>query len=73
MDTIEIITFEGCDTAQKLVADLESLRPQESFELRTRIVPSSDRAAELGLYGSPTIMLNGREYQKDPSSRPGFY
>lgn len=73
MNTIQITTFEGCDSAGKLIADLEKLQKNELFSLKVTVVPSSEQAAELGLYGSPTIYINGVEYQKDSNGNPGFY
>lgn len=76
MDTqgmVEVLTFSGCDTAQRLIAELNELKKQESFELKVTIVPSTAEAEAMGLYGSPTIVINGIEYQKMESSNPGFY
>ena len=73
MKTIQIITFDGCGTAKKLVADLENLQKSKNFTLDVKVVPSADKAGEMGLYGSPTIYIDGIEYQKDTNSSPGFY
>jgi hypothetical protein len=37
------------------------------------VTPSADRAAELGLHGSPTIVVDGREYQRERKGPAGFY
>jgi 2-hydroxychromene-2-carboxylate isomerase len=71
--SIEIITFTGCRTARDLIDDLEKARQREDFELTVTLVPSADRAAEMGLYGSPTILINNELYQSDGRENPGFY
>lgn len=73
MKTIEVITFDGCGTAKQLIADLEGLQEKENFNLQVKVVPSADRAGEMRLYGSPTVYINGHEYQRDENSTPGFY
>ncbi len=73
MNTVRVVTFEGCNTATKLVEELEELRNRQPFELDVTVVPSADRAAEMGLHGSPTIYINDVEYQKDKSGDAGFY
>ena len=73
MKKIRIVTFEGCGTAKKLIADLESLQKSKNFDLQITVVPSADKAGEMGLYGSPTIYIDGCEYQKNSGSSPGFY
>ncbi len=73
MKKIQIITFDGCGTARKLIADLEELQKTKSFHLDVTIVPSAEEAGEMGLFGSPTIYVDGIEYQGDKNSSPGFY
>ncbi|MEE4243598.1 MAG: hypothetical protein V2I36_19210 [Desulfopila sp.] len=73
MNTVEIVTFDGCRTARQLIKDLEAARLKEDFELRVSRVPSADHAAEMGLYGSPTILINNEIYQETGRENPGFY
>lgn len=75
MDKIEILTFKGCQTAVDLVQHITDLIQSENLDagIETIIVPSLEKAAEMGLYGSPTILVNGAEYQKQQFSQPGFY
>jgi hypothetical protein len=73
MKKIHIVTFDGCGTAKKLIADLENVQESENFDLEVTVVPSADKAEEMGLYGSPTIYIDGCEYQKNSGSSPGFY
>jgi hypothetical protein len=73
MKKIHIITFDGCGTARTLIADLEKLQQSENFDLDVTVVPSVEKAGEMGLYGSPTIYIDGLEYQRDKNSSPGFY
>ncbi len=73
LGTVEVITFSGCDTAQTLISELEELKEQETFELVVTVVPSAEDAESMHLYGSPTVVINGEEYQKINSGNPGFY
>ncbi len=71
--TIEVITFNGCDTAKTLIDELEELKEKEEFELTVTLVPSAEDAETMHLYGSPTVVVNGVEYQKIKGGNPGFY
>ncbi|GEM_PF-1841810 len=73
LGTVEIITFSGCDTAQALISELDELKKEEAFDLEVIIVPSAADAHAMHLYGSPTIRVNGLEYQKMDGGNPGFY
>lgn len=75
MKKIEILTFKGCQTAIDFVQELTDLIQKENLdaEVETVVVPSLEQAKIIGLYGSPTILVDGEEYQKQPFSHPGFY
>jgi hypothetical protein len=73
MKKIHVVTFDGCGTARKLIADLENLQESENFQMYVTVVPSVEKAGEMGLYGSPTIYIDDIEYQRDTNSSPGFY
>lgn len=73
MRKIEIITFTGCDTSARLVEELQTVQEKHNFDLETSLVPSADMSEEMGLFGSPTVMVNGKEFQKDPGANSGFY
>lgn len=72
---IEIITFKGCESAldlRDLVEDLiNTLNLQ--MELKLTITASGDTAKETGLYGSPTLLIDGKEYQMERRGPAGFY
>ncbi|MBU0946945.1 MAG: hypothetical protein KJ804_00510 [Proteobacteria bacterium] len=75
MKKIELLTFKGCQTAIELSRHMANLIAAENIdaEITTIIVPSLEKAIEMGLYGSPTILIDGKEYQKQAVSHPGFY
>jgi len=75
MQTIKVITFKGCQTAIDFTQQLTALNKQINLdaEINTIVVPSPEKAEEMGLYGSPTILINDEEYQKQPFATPGFY
>jgi 2-hydroxychromene-2-carboxylate isomerase len=72
---IELITFKGCQTAIDLGRQMTDLIQAENLdaEVETIVVPSLEKAEEMGLHGSPTILVDGEEYQKQPFSQAGFY
>jgi hypothetical protein len=75
MSTIQLITFKGCqstiDFRNKL--DIVKLPKRKKLTVEMTIVHSQTRAREMGLYGSPTILIDGLEYQKERRGPPGFY
>jgi hypothetical protein len=75
VNTVSIVTFKGCQSTMDFRDMLENLIDQGIIAARVSmtVTPSADRAAELGLYGSPTILLDGREYQRDRRGPAGFY
>ncbi len=75
MKKIELLTFKGCQTAMDLSRQLTDLIQKEDLdaEVETIVVPTPEKAEEMGLYGSPTIRVDGEEYQKQPFAQAGFY
>jgi hypothetical protein len=75
MRKIQLITFKGCQSTIDFRNQLEDLIDKENLnvEIEMVIVPSTGKAKELGLLGSPTIMLDGVEYQQERHGPPGFY
>ena len=72
---IEIITFKGCASAlnlRDLVEDLVETGNLEA-EVKLTITPYLDKAKEMGLFGSPTILIDGQEYQMERRGSAGFY
>lgn len=73
MRKIVIKTFPGCPAGEKIVKTLHTYKDKEGFELQVETVPSADLAEERGLYGSPTIVVNGVEFQQERRGSSGFY
>ena len=73
MANILVKTFPGCPAGEELVAELKKYQEKEGFDLAVEKVPSADLAEEHGLFGSPTILVNGIEYQRGRRGTPGFY
>ena len=75
MNTVQLITFKGCQSTIDFRNKLENLRTIKEKELSVemKIVSSHKKAHKEGLYGSPTILVNGIEYQKEGRGPPGFY
>jgi hypothetical protein len=75
MKKIQLITFKGCQSTIDFRNQLEDLIDKENLnaEVELVIVPSTGKAKEIGLFGSPTIMVDGVEYQQERQGPPGFY
>lgn len=75
MKKIELVTFKGCQTAIDLGRQMTELIQAENLdaEIVTIVVSSPEKAEEMGLHGSPTILVDGEEYQKQPFAQAGFY
>jgi hypothetical protein len=73
--TISIVTFKGCQSTMDFRDLVERQIDARRIDARIEMIvtPSADRAAELGLRGSPTILLDGREYQRERQGPAGFY
>jgi hypothetical protein len=54
---------------------VEELVDTRGLDARVEMIvtPSAERAAEFGLYGSPTILFDGEEYQRERRGPAGFY
>lgn len=72
---VEIIAFKGCESALDLRDQVEDLVDTENLEAEVKltIVTSRDKAKEMGLFGSPTILIDGQEYQTERRGPAGFY
>jgi hypothetical protein len=75
MTNVQLVTFKGCQSTIDFRTQLEKLiEIQElDIELETILVPSPKKAGEMGLFGSPTILIDGVEYQQDRRGVEGFY
>jgi hypothetical protein len=75
MKTIELITFKGCQSAIDFRNEVEQIKSINGEVIQTEmiVVPSIRRAKEMGLYGSPTILVDGQEYQQERRGPSGFY
>jgi 2-hydroxychromene-2-carboxylate isomerase len=72
---IEIITFRGCESGLNLRDRVEDLVDTQNLEAEVKltITPSRDKAKEMGLFGSPTLLVDGQEYQMERRGPAGFY
>lgn len=75
MKTIRLITFKGCQSTVDLRAELERLIAVGGMDARVEMetVPAAEYAARAGLYGSPTVLVEGEEVQRERRGEPGFY
>jgi hypothetical protein len=75
MPHIKIIAFKGCLPALELHDRLgEILRCDPTrFTLCLDIVPTPQQAEARKLFGSPTILVDDREYQTERRGPAGFY
>ena len=75
MNEIQLITFKGCQSTDDLRGQLERLIDRESLDAKIEMVfvPSPGRAVEMGLFGSPTILINGIGLQSERQGPTGFY
>ena len=75
MNTIQLITFKGCQSTIDFRNELENVKPVKGKKIKVdmTVVFSEKSARKEGLYGSPTILIDGIEYQKERQGPPGFY
>jgi hypothetical protein len=75
MKTVELITFKGCQSTVDFRDSLESLVADQGLDLEVElnIVPSPAESESSGLYGSPTIVIDGQDFQSARRGPAGFY
>ncbi|MEE8366820.1 MAG: hypothetical protein V3S30_00750 [Thermoanaerobaculia bacterium] len=75
MKEIELITFKGCEPTVELREALENKIDdgEIDIDLKVTLVASPGIAEEMGLFGSPTIRIDGEEHQATEHGPPGFY
>ena len=75
MKHIKLITFRGCQSTVDFHDALEDAIRDDGLDITVELtqVPSPEVAEEYGLYGSPTILVDGQEYQKARRGPAGFY
>lgn len=75
MPTIQLTTFKGCQPTMDFRNELEELIGNGGLDvdLHVVMVPAPESAQEMGLYGSPTIRLDGVEVQAERRGPAGFY
>lgn len=75
MPIIELITFKGCQSTADYLNLLEPAIGAAGLdaEVRMVLVPSANHAERQRLFGSPTILIDGEEYQPERRGPAGFY
>jgi hypothetical protein len=75
MHAITLITFKGCQSTMDFRDELEALVDRGAIDATVDlvIVSSPLDAARLELHGSPTILIDGIEYQAERHGPAGFY
>lgn len=75
MKHIKLITFRGCQSTVDFCDALENSNADDGLDITVKMVqvPSPQDAAEYGLYGSPTILVDDEEYQESRRGPAGFY
>lgn len=75
MHAITLLTFKGCQSTIDFRDQLEALIDRGAIDATVElvIVPSPQDAARFRLYGSPTILIDGVEYQAERRGPAGFY
>ena len=75
MKHLQIIAFKGCKTSIDFHENVYELIREEGMDVKLELisVPSTKEAMERGLFGSPTILIDGKEYQQERSGPIGFY
>ena len=75
MKKAQLVTFKGCQSTVDFRSELENLIDTENLDVEVEmvLVPSIGRAEEMGLFGSPTILIDGVEIQQERIGPAGFY
>ncbi len=64
---IEIQHFHGCPNSPVLVERVkEAIKEFENVEYREVIVDSNEKAEEIKFRGSPTLLINGKDFEDQP-------
>ena len=75
MKRVKLVTFKGCQSTVDLREALEELIDAEGLDatVELALVPSPEKATEMGLFGSPTILVDGVELHKEHRPPAGFF
>ena len=75
MKNITVVTFKGCQSAMDFKDELEIQIDENdlSIQVEFSFVPAPEQAEAMGLFGSPTILIEGEVYAKNEQAVPGFY
>jgi hypothetical protein len=75
MKHIKLVTFRGCQSTIDFYDLLEDGIVEDGLDITVEMVqvPSPEAAEDYGLRGSPTILVDGAEYQKARRGPAGFY
>ena len=70
---IEVLTVPGCPNgplAEQRLAEALAGRPGVTVE--RRVAATAEQAAEYGMHGSPTVLINGRDPFAGPGAAPSL-
>ena len=64
---IEIQHFHGCPNSPVLIERVkEAIKELENIEYSEVIVDSNEKAEEVKFRGSPTLLINGEDFENQP-------
>lgn len=64
---IELQHFHGCPNSPILVERVKAaIKDFEQVELREVLIESNEKANELKFRGSPTLLINGEDFENQP-------
>ena len=72
--TIEVLYFDGCPNHETLLARLRELLTHDgvSSEIELRRITDDEAAQRERFLGSPTVRVNGRDFEPDADRRTDY-
>lgn len=65
--TIEVQHFHGCPNSPVLIERVkEALKGMDKFDFKEVIVDSNEKAQQVKFRGSPTLLINGEDFENQP-------
>ncbi len=75
MRKVQLITFKGCQSTVDFRSQLGNLIDTENLDVEVEMifVPLPKKAEEMGMFGSPTLFIDGLEVQQERRGPAGCY
>ncbi|MFF4347486.1 alkylmercury lyase [Streptomyces sp. NPDC001530] len=67
-----VLTVPDCPNAPAMLQHLKQVLPRDAAPVDVRVITSEEEATQMGMHGSPTLLINGSDPFAPPDAAVSF-